>query len=60
MPNSATIGGWNSGINFLGLTPGTAGVAQANLIVPAISPGAYPVVVTVGGVPSNGPTVYTK
>jgi uncharacterized protein (TIGR03437 family) len=57
---SATIGGWNSAINFLGLTPGTAGVAQANLILPALAPGAYPVVVTVGGVASNGPTVYTK
>jgi uncharacterized protein (TIGR03437 family) len=60
LPYSATVGGWNSAVNFLGLTPGTAGVAQANLIVPALSPGAYPVVVTVGGVQSNGPTVYTK
>jgi uncharacterized protein (TIGR03437 family) len=60
LPYSATIGGWNSAVNFLGLTPGTAGVAQANLIVPALSPGAYAVVVTVGGVASNGPTVYTK
>jgi len=60
LPHSATIGGWPSGVNFLGLTPGTAGVAQANLVVPALSPGAYPVVVTVGGVASNGPAVYTK
>ncbi len=60
LPHSATIGGWNAPVYFLGLTPGTAGVAQADLTVPALSPGAYPVVVTVGGVASNGPAVYTK
>jgi uncharacterized protein (TIGR03437 family) len=60
LPNSATIGGWNSTVDFLGLTPGTAGVAQADLTVPGLSPGAYAVVVTVGGVASNGPTIYTK
>lgn len=60
LPKSATIGGANSTVYFLGLTPATAGVAQANLAVPALSPGTYPVVVTVGGVPSNGVTVYTR
>jgi len=60
LPYSATIGGQPSGVSFLGLTPGTAGVAQANLVVPGLPPGAYPVVVTVGGVASNGPAVYTK
>jgi uncharacterized protein (TIGR03437 family) len=60
LPNSATVGGWNSQVYFLGLTPGTAGVAQADLVVPGLSPGAYAVVVTVGGVASNGPTIYTK
>jgi uncharacterized protein (TIGR03437 family) len=60
LPKSATIGGWSAVIDFLGLTPGTAGVEQANLTVPALAPGTYAVVVTVGGVASNGPTVYTK
>jgi uncharacterized protein (TIGR03437 family) len=60
LPHSATIGGWNSSVYFLGLTPGTAGVAQADLQVPSLTPGAYAVVVTVGGVASNGPVVYTK
>ena len=60
LPYSATIGGWNSGVYFLGLTPGTAGVAQADLVVPSLAPGTYAVVVTVGGVASNGPAVYTK
>ncbi len=60
LPNSATVGGWGSKVDFLGLTPGTAGVAQADLTVPGLSPGAYSVVVTVNGIASNGPTIYTK
>jgi uncharacterized protein (TIGR03437 family) len=50
----------NAPIYFLGLTPGTVGLAQANLIVPALGPGAYPVVVTIGGVASNTATVYIQ
>lgn len=58
LPKSATIGGWTSSVAFLGLTPGFIGLAQANLQVPSLSPGAYPVVITVNGVSSNGPNVY--
>jgi uncharacterized protein (TIGR03437 family) len=47
-------------VQFLGLTPGTVGWAQANLVVPGLSPGAYPVVLTVGGAASNGATVYVQ
>jgi len=61
LPNSATIGGFKSDIYFIGLTPGTAGVAQADLIVPTgLSPGPYPVVLTINGIVSNGPNVYKK
>jgi uncharacterized protein (TIGR03437 family) len=55
LPFSATIGGQNAPVQFLGLTPGFAGLAQANIQVPALSSGSYPVVITVGGVASNGP-----
>jgi uncharacterized protein (TIGR03437 family) len=60
LPFSATVGGWDSPVQFLGLTPGTVGWAQANLVVPGLSSGAYPVVVTVNGVASNGATVYVQ
>ncbi len=61
LPTSATIGGFKTDIYFIGLTPGTAGVAQADLIVPTgLSPGTYSVVLTVNGVASNGPNVYKK
>ncbi len=62
LPYSATIGGWTSTVNFLGLAPTWVGLDQANLVVPTgLSTGAYPVVITVGGVASsgsNGPIMY--
>jgi uncharacterized protein (TIGR03437 family) len=44
---------------YLGLTPNTV-IAQADLVIPNLSPGQYPVILTVNGVASNGPNVYTK
>jgi len=58
---SATIGGLpspSSPYSFLGLAPGWVGLDQANVVVPGLSTGAYPVVITVGDVQSNGPTIY--
>jgi uncharacterized protein (TIGR03437 family) len=60
LPKSATIGGMNAPVYFLGMTPGYVGLAQANLTVPAAGSGSQPVVITVGGVASNGPAVYVK
>ena len=53
----ATIGGQTAETLFLGLTPGLVGVAQANLRVPQLSPGHYPLVITIAGVASNGPLI---
>lgn len=60
LSNSATIGGTAAGIYFIGLTPQTVAIAQANVIVPTLTPGKYPVVITVNGVPSNALNVYVK
>ena len=49
---TATIGGANAPIQFLGLTPYYVGLAQANLQVPQLAAGDYPVVITVNGVAS--------
>ena len=49
---TATIDGANAPIQFLGLTPNFAGLAQANLQVPQLAAGDYPVVITVNGVAS--------
>ncbi len=52
-PVSATIGGKPAAVEFAGLAPGYPGVAQINLKIPTLAPGAYPVVITIAGVISN-------
>ena len=55
---SATLGTTALGVQFLGMTPGQIALGQANLQVPAdLAPGTYPLVLTIGGVRSNGPMV---
>jgi uncharacterized protein (TIGR03437 family) len=47
---TATIGGTNATVQFLGLTPGFTGLAQANILIPAgLATADYPLVITVGG-----------
>jgi uncharacterized protein (TIGR03437 family) len=58
MAYSATLGGTNAPVNFLGLTPTLAGVMQLNLQVPAEIPsGLLPMVLTINGVSSVGVTI---
>jgi len=56
-PASATIGGQNAPIKFLGLAPGWVGLLQANIQVPNLSFGDYPLIVTIGGVASTSALV---
>ncbi len=60
LSNSATIGGLNAPVHFLGMAPGFVGLGQANVQVPTLSPGDYPLIITVNGVASNGPMVSVK
>jgi uncharacterized protein (TIGR03437 family) len=50
---SATIGGVAATVQFLGLSPGFVGLAQANIEVPTLATGSYPLVITVGGFVSS-------
>jgi uncharacterized protein (TIGR03437 family) len=53
-PVTVTIGGANAPVSFAGLTPGTVGLYQVNVTVPAeIAAGNQAVTVTVGGVSSK-------
>jgi uncharacterized protein (TIGR03437 family) len=54
---SITVGGQQAKSFYLGLTPGFVGLYQANIQVPQLAPGNYPLLVTVNGVQSNGPMI---
>jgi uncharacterized protein (TIGR03437 family) len=56
-PVGASIGGKPARVAFLGLTPGSIGLAQANLIVPKLDGGDYPVTVVIGNRQSNSPVI---
>ena len=49
---TATIGFQNAPVQFLGLSPGFVGLAQANIQVPSLPTGDYPLVLNVGGIVS--------
>jgi uncharacterized protein (TIGR03437 family) len=55
--NSATIGGQNANVYFMGLAPGLVGLGQANLQIPNLAAGDYPLVVTINGVASQSATI---
>ncbi len=58
---SATIGGVTAQVGFAGLTPGYAGLAQANITVPlGVKSGSNPLVLTCGGQASNSATISVK
>ena len=50
---TATVGGTNAEVLFSGLAPGFVGLLQANVRIPNVAAGAQPLVVTIGGAPSN-------
>jgi uncharacterized protein (TIGR03437 family) len=57
VPPSATIGDQPAEVLYAGLTPGFVGLSQANLRIPGLAPGDYPVVLTIGGVSSNSAVI---
>ncbi len=50
---TATIGSLPASVQFAGLAPGFAGLYQVNIQVPQMSPGQYPLQISVGGVVCN-------
>jgi hypothetical protein len=46
---TATIGNANAPLQFFGLAPDAVGLAQANILVPALPDGDYPLIITLNG-----------
>jgi uncharacterized protein (TIGR03437 family) len=44
-------------VNYIGLTPGSIGLYQANFVVPQVTAGDHPLVITISGQASNNPLV---
>jgi uncharacterized protein (TIGR03437 family) len=55
--DSITVGAVPATVVYMGLTPGSIGLYQANFIVPQIAKGTYPVVITIAGQVSNDPVM---
>ncbi len=58
--NSATIGGVPAAVSFIGLTPGLVGLAQANITVPPLPSGDYPLILNISGLQSTSALVSIK
>lgn len=52
-PVTASVGGQPAEVQFAGLAPGIVGVMQLNLLLPQMTPGTHPVMVTINGTGSN-------
>jgi uncharacterized protein (TIGR03437 family) len=60
-PYSATIGSANAQVSFAGLAPDYIGLVQMNIVVPTtLTPGTYPLTITVAGDISNSATIAVK
>jgi uncharacterized protein (TIGR03437 family) len=55
--NSITVDGVSAVVDYIGLTPGSIGLYQANFVVPQVAKGTYPVVITIAGQASNNPVM---
>jgi uncharacterized protein (TIGR03437 family) len=56
-PYTITLGGVNAVVNYVGLTPGSVGLYQANFVVPQVTAGNHPLVLTIAGQASNSPVM---
>jgi uncharacterized protein (TIGR03437 family) len=56
-PITVTLGDVPVKVKWVGLSPGSIGLAQVNIEIPQLHPGDYPLVVTVGGVASNAAVI---
>jgi uncharacterized protein (TIGR03437 family) len=56
-PNTVTVSGNTANITYIGLTPGSIGLYQADFVVPKVGAGDHPLVITISGQASNNPLI---
>ena len=59
-PFTVTVNGVEATTNYMGLTPGSIGLYQANFVVPKVAAGDHKLVITISGQDSNAPLVAVK
>jgi uncharacterized protein (TIGR03437 family) len=59
-PFTVTVGGVTATTNYMGLTPGSIGLYQANFVVPKVAAGDRKLVITISGQDSNAPLIAVK
>uniref|UniRef100_Q01T38 Uncharacterized protein n=1 Tax=Solibacter usitatus (strain Ellin6076) TaxID=234267 RepID=Q01T38_SOLUE len=57
LPVTVTVGGQVAEVLFAGLTPGSVSLAQANVVLPNLPAGDYPIQIKVGTASSNAPLI---
>jgi len=57
---TATVGGVNASLDYVGLTPTLVGVYQAVIVIPNVAAGEHNLVITIGGVASNTTVISTN
>ena len=56
-----TVGGVDATvINYMGLTPGSVGLYQANFVLPKVAAGDHRLVINISGQDSNNPYIAVK
>ncbi|MGA2136914.1 MAG: hypothetical protein ABSH50_31880 [Bryobacteraceae bacterium] len=54
---TVTVGTAQAVIDYIGLTPGSVGLYQANFAIPSVAKGTYPIEITIAGQVSNKPVI---
>jgi uncharacterized protein (TIGR03437 family) len=56
-PSSVKVSGVDAVVNYIGLTPASIGLYQANFVVPKVAAGDHALVITISGQASNNPLI---
>jgi adhesin/invasin len=55
--STVAVAGRDAKVNYIGLTPGSIGLYQANFVLPQVAAGDRQLVITIGGKASNNPLI---